>query len=181
MRSSQNISGWTILFMITFLLISIPLLGWIGRFQDGRSVNTTNASLKTIRQNIPAGLFLALYTLRKECWKEVEPPHLLQFWHFPLLLHVGWPAQISIVYQKTQLQFNLTYPPAIYCETVLYLKIWQPTFMFEGKQSVWSGLYTSNWSTTTSGQTWLSTLSIKWPIQGSFSTGPRLIGNIHIH
>ncbi len=43
-RSSQKISGWTILFMITiksFLLESILLLGWIEWFQDGRSVNTT--------------------------------------------------------------------------------------------------------------------------------------------
>ncbi len=47
-RSSQNISGWTILFRITiksFLLEPILLSGWIERFHDGRSVNTTNSSL----------------------------------------------------------------------------------------------------------------------------------------
>ncbi len=34
----------------------------------------------------------------------VESPYLLQFWLFPLLLHVGWPAQVSIIYQKTPFQ-----------------------------------------------------------------------------
>ena len=43
-RSSQKMSGWAILFMITiesFLLESIQLLGWIEKILDGRSVNPT--------------------------------------------------------------------------------------------------------------------------------------------
>ena len=56
-RSSQNISGWTILSMIaikSFLLGSIPLLGWIEKFQDWRSVNTTrNFLLEALCPPIP--------------------------------------------------------------------------------------------------------------------------------
>ena len=54
-RSSQKISGWMILFMITIksvLLGSFPLLGWIERFHNGRSVNTTIEEVKISSQNL---------------------------------------------------------------------------------------------------------------------------------
>ena len=54
-------------------------------------------------------------TLRKKCYKEVEPPYPLSFWHFPVLFDAEWPAQFNTTDCKMRSHFNLNFPARIYC------------------------------------------------------------------
>ncbi len=132
-RSSQNISGWMILFITTIrsvLLGTISLLEWIERFQEGRSVNTTNnyATFKYISDllYIPFSLHSAW------CWLvwltivisiqtfELIWPHHVNFYSVKgqILIHAGvhyewtdghyksiaqWTKNINATFCKSQM------------------------------------------------------------------------------
>ncbi len=127
--------------------------------------------------------FLALgvaFTLINNSCMEADPLHPLRFWHFLYLLDAELPAHFDFWYLKTEAQFSMDLPVRTYCNAVLHLKTWRPTLNFRLKQQVQTGLYSSNWSVTSFTQAGLLPLNIKKLSQYSFSSGTRLMGNLHI-